>query len=176
MLGDEITDTCCSSLQNQNETTKEADKITENNDPSEEEGTASHNASANNENTSQQKTMETTDAERQQESSEPKKPETNGTIPSNHKDKISDTNSIAKVSDTSDINLDERWPSDWWTQYSTLTERAFRQNFSAVLTKIDLLRHIILGTVFGIFYFQLEHEEERLHDIRGVVSRYSKIL
>ena len=176
MLRDKTTDSfSISFLQNQTETTKEPDEIKESVDPSEEEGSMSHNASANND-TSPQETMETTDAEIQHEheSSEPKKSETNGTIPSNHKDNktMSDDNSIAKVSDTSDINLDERWPTDWWTQYSTLTERAFRQNFSAVLTKIDLIRHIILGIVFGIFYFQLEHEEERLHDIRGVVSRY----
>ena len=71
----------------------------------------------------------------------------------------------------SDLNLDDRWPSTWWEQYMTLTQRSFKHTFSAMLGKIDLVRHVILGAIFGIVYWQLEHSEERLHDIRGVVSR-----
>ncbi len=108
-----------------------------------------------------QETVETTDSDKQ-ESPEHMKSERNGFIPNTEGD---DTNA-----NSVDMNLGERWPSTWWTQYSTLCERSIKQNFSAVLTKIDLLRHILLGTIFGIVYWQLEHTEERLHDIRGVVS------
>ncbi|XP_072039775.1 uncharacterized protein [Amphiura filiformis] len=73
-----------------------------------------------------------------------------------------------------DIVLGERWASSWRTQYTTLCHRSFKQNLSEVLTMVDLLRHIVLGIIFGILYFQLDHTEERLHDIRGIVMDKAK--
>ncbi|XP_072041015.1 uncharacterized protein [Amphiura filiformis] len=102
--------------------------------------------------------QEATNTDKQEESPEHMKAETNGFIPNSSEDDGND-----------DIVLGERWASSWRTQYTTLCRRSFKQNFSEVLTKIDLLRHIVLGIIFGILYFQLDHTEERLHDIRGII-------
>ena len=72
--------------------------------------------------------------------------------------------------DLVDMDLDQRWPTTWLEQYQVLTVRAFKQSRSLFLTKIDLIRHGFLSVIMGILFFQLPHAEERIHDIRGLVS------
>lgn len=69
-----------------------------------------------------------------------------------------------------DLGLDKRWPTTWSHQFVILLMRAFKQSRSLFLKQIDLIRHTLLALIIGVLYFQLMHTEERIHDIRGLVS------
>ncbi len=75
-----------------------------------------------------------------------------------------------------DMDLKRRYPTSWLEQYKVLTVRAFKQSRSLFLTKIDFIRHGFLAVIIGILYFQLPLTENRIHDIRGLVCIYVKIV
>ncbi|XP_071510170.1 uncharacterized protein [Diadema antillarum] len=62
----------------------------------------------------------------------------------------------------------DKWPTSFWHQLSTLSDRNFRQYRSIILSRVALVRHLVLGLFVGAFYFRVEHAEERIRDMTGL--------
>lgn len=62
-----------------------------------------------------------------------------------------------------------KWPSGFWTQYSQLTIRTFRQSRRRVLCKGTVLQNFLICLVVCLIFFQLPRTEETLRDRMGAV-------
>merc|ERR1719463_400983 len=58
-----------------------------------------------------------------------------------------------------------KYATSWWTQYKTLTRRAFKKGKSAVLSLVDILRTIALAAVVGIVYLNQTYTESDVFNI-----------
>ncbi|XP_033641796.1 ABC transporter G family member 14-like isoform X1 [Asterias rubens] len=72
-----------------------------------------------------------------------------------------------KVSTSSSPDNLEKWPTTFLDQLRTLTRRNFRQSRDVFLSKFLFIKNILLAVVVGLLWFQTQHEEQRINDIRG---------
>ncbi|XP_041480430.1 ABC transporter G family member 9-like [Lytechinus variegatus] len=62
-----------------------------------------------------------------------------------------------------------KWPTSFWHQVCTLSNRNFKQYRTIILSRLELARHLLLGCFIGAFYFRVDHIEERIRDITGMM-------
>nr|XP_054768336.1 uncharacterized protein LOC129275892 [Lytechinus pictus] len=62
-----------------------------------------------------------------------------------------------------------KWPTSFWHQVCTLSNRNFKQYRTIILSRLELARHLLLGCFIGAFYFRVDHVEERIRDITGMM-------
>ncbi|XP_012938369.1 ABC transporter G family member 21 [Aplysia californica] len=64
---------------------------------------------------------------------------------------------------------DPRWPSGYWTQFSQLMLRTFRQSKTRILDKLKIIESVVLCILVSLIWFQLPRTEETLYDRMGVL-------
>lgn len=69
-----------------------------------------------------------------------------------------------------DINDNaKKWPTGFWTQYSQLTLRTFRESRKRILDKYKILENLVICGFVCLIFFQLPRSEDTLHDRMGAV-------
>eukprot|EP00057_Strongylocentrotus_purpuratus_P018044 XP_011672518.1 PREDICTED: ABC transporter G family member 27-like [Strongylocentrotus purpuratus] len=63
----------------------------------------------------------------------------------------------------------DKWPTSFWHQLCTLSDRNFKQYRTIILSRLELARHLLLGCFIGALYFRVDHIEERIRDITGMM-------
>ncbi|XP_071841409.1 uncharacterized protein [Apostichopus japonicus] len=64
---------------------------------------------------------------------------------------------------------DESYPTSFLEQYFLLTRRSFRHSSKAVLSTLEIIRHICQAVIVGLLWFQVELSEDRIGDIQAVM-------
>ncbi|XP_046556875.1 ABC transporter G family member 22-like [Haliotis rubra] len=62
-----------------------------------------------------------------------------------------------------------RWPTCFWTQYKMLNWRTFKQSRGRILSKYAISNALILATVVGILWFQMERTHKNIRDRMGMI-------
>ncbi|XP_067834845.1 uncharacterized protein, partial [Heptranchias perlo] len=70
---------------------------------------------------------------------------------------------------TFDDDQEVRWTSSFWTQYSTLTARNFKQQRGVILSWLNLIQTLIMALVPGAIFWQLPKVEEQIRAIAGLL-------
>jgi len=58
-----------------------------------------------------------------------------------------------------------KYPTSWFTQYKTLTDRSFKKRKTTVFSPINIVKTIAIGVVVGIVYFQQSYTENDIQNI-----------
>ncbi|XP_041029932.1 ABC transporter G family member 22-like isoform X2 [Carcharodon carcharias] len=62
-----------------------------------------------------------------------------------------------------------KWPSSFWTQYSTLTSRNFKQQRAVILSWLNIVQTLTMAFVPGIIWWQLPKVEEQIYARSGLI-------
>ncbi|XP_052269377.1 uncharacterized protein LOC127870861 isoform X3 [Dreissena polymorpha] len=66
-------------------------------------------------------------------------------------------------------NDNQKWPTGFWTQYSQLTIRTFKQSRSRILTVNKCAENLLVCAFVCLIFFQLPRTEDTLRDRMGAV-------
>ncbi|BES91925.1 ABC transporter G family member [Nesidiocoris tenuis] len=68
---------------------------------------------------------------------------------------------------SSEDDVSWQWPTSFWTQFKVLSQRNFQEARPRMLSKLNWVQTVALGLMAGLLWFQLQRNEESLHDIQG---------
>ncbi|XP_078373196.1 uncharacterized protein LOC144656827 isoform X2 [Oculina patagonica] len=64
-------------------------------------------------------------------------------------------------------DISTSWATSFWTQFTVLLQRTFKQSKPEILSKLNFTQHLLLALIVGLIWFQLPYKEE------SIVDRYS---
>ncbi|KAL9969972.1 hypothetical protein ACROYT_G022267 [Oculina patagonica] len=64
-------------------------------------------------------------------------------------------------------DISTSWATSFWTQFTVLLQRTFKQSLPDILSKLELIQNLLLALIVSVVWFQLPYKEE------SIVDRYS---
>ena len=64
-----------------------------------------------------------------------------------------------------------RWPTTFWTQYKTLTQRQFKISKSNIFNRFNYIKYTALTIYTSLMWWQVPRTEEKLDDKFALVSK-----
>jgi len=64
-------------------------------------------------------------------------------------------------------DISTSWATSFWTQFTVLLQRTFKQSKPEILSKLNFTQHVLLALIAGLIWFQIPYKEE------SIVDRYS---
>ncbi|XP_032238636.1 ABC transporter G family member 21 [Nematostella vectensis] len=61
------------------------------------------------------------------------------------------------------------WVTSFWTQFTVLTERTFKQSKPEILSKLNFIQTFVLSIIVGLIWFRIPYTEETIRDRYAVV-------
>lgn len=61
-------------------------------------------------------------------------------------------------------HISTTWVTSFWTQFTVLLERNFKQAKPEILSKLNNIQTIVLAFIVGVIWFRIPYEEERIRD------------
>lgn len=61
-------------------------------------------------------------------------------------------------------DISTSWPTSFWTQFTVLLLRTFKQSKPDILSKLELSQNLLLALVSGLIWFQLPYKEKSIED------------
>lgn len=61
-------------------------------------------------------------------------------------------------------DISTSWPTSFWTQFTVLVQRTFKQSKPDILSKLNFTQHILLAFVIALIWFQRPYEEQSIED------------
>ncbi|XP_022100663.1 ABC transporter G family member 14-like isoform X2 [Acanthaster planci] len=74
---------------------------------------------------------------------------------------------VSTSSRNEESDASPKWPTTFFDQLHTLTQRNFKQSRDIFLSKFLIVKNVLLAVVVGLLWFQMSHDEVRINDIRG---------
>ncbi|XP_022797461.1 ABC transporter G family member 9-like [Stylophora pistillata] len=61
-------------------------------------------------------------------------------------------------------DISTSWATSFWTQFTVLLLRTFKQSKPDILSKLDLAQNLLLALISGLIWFQLPYKEQSIED------------
>lgn len=71
---------------------------------------------------------------------------------------------------------ERRWEATWWQQFWQLAYRGTRQQFSVIMSPLNIIQMLVIAVVAGLLWLQTPPIEEAIADRYGLVRAFVGLL